>query len=112
MTNNTNTLHLVLKSKWYDMIYSGIKTEEYRQIKPYWVSRLLDGEYVQPIAFDFERDEGCCWGKHDYVCFHKGYTRKIMTFKIINILIEHGNPEWGAPCEKKVFIIKLGERIK
>ena len=105
------TLHLVLKSKWYDMIDSGIKTEEYRQIKPYWVIRLLDSDYDQPIAFDFERDEGCCWGKHDYVCFHKGYTRKIMTFKIINILVGHGKPEWGAPCNKKVFIIKLGSRI-
>lgn len=108
---HADTLHLVLKSKWYDMIDSGIKTEEYRQIKPYWMIRLLDSDYDQPIAFDFERDEGCCRGKHDYVCLHKGYTRKIMTFKIINILVGHGKPEWGAPCKKKVFIIKLGSRI-
>ena len=29
-------LHLVLKRKWYDMIASGEKIEEYREIKPYW----------------------------------------------------------------------------
>lgn len=27
------TLHLVLKSKWYDMIDRGKKKEEYREIK-------------------------------------------------------------------------------
>ena len=34
------TLDLVLKKKWFDMIASGEKTEEYREIKPYWESRL------------------------------------------------------------------------
>ncbi len=33
-------LDLILKSKWYDMIDSGEKTEEYRQFKPYWIKRL------------------------------------------------------------------------
>ena len=28
------TLDLVLKHKWYDMIESGLKTEEYREIRP------------------------------------------------------------------------------
>lgn len=29
-------LHLPLKAMWYEMIESGVKTEEYREIKPYW----------------------------------------------------------------------------
>lgn len=29
-------LDLPLKAKWYDMIESGVKPEEYREIKPYW----------------------------------------------------------------------------
>ena len=33
-------LHLPLKAQWYEMIESGVKTEEYREIKPYWVQRL------------------------------------------------------------------------
>lgn len=35
-------LDLVLKGKWYDMIASGEKREEYREIKPYWEKRLVD----------------------------------------------------------------------
>ena len=35
------TLHLSLKKEWYNMIESGIKTEEYREIKPFWCKRLI-----------------------------------------------------------------------
>ena len=35
-------LHLVLKGKWYDMILSDIKKEEYREIKPFWIKRLCE----------------------------------------------------------------------
>lgn len=34
-------LHLTLKKKWFDMILSGVKKEEYREVKAYWVDRLL-----------------------------------------------------------------------
>lgn len=40
-------LDLVLKGKWYDMIASGEKKEEYREIKPYWEKRLLDYEAIK-----------------------------------------------------------------
>lgn len=41
------TLTLSLKKKWFDMIASGEKTEEYREIKPYWEKRLLDYEAIK-----------------------------------------------------------------
>ena len=95
------------------MIESGIKTEEYREIKPYWKKRLL--KY------------GNCWGnnslvvetynkgfllfeKYDIVKFSYCYTKRTMIFEIKDISIGKGKPEWGAPKED-VFIIKLGERI-
>ena len=34
-------LDLPLKKEWYNMIDSGIKTEEYRELKPFWANRLL-----------------------------------------------------------------------
>lgn len=34
-------LNLVVTKKWFDMIVSGEKNEEYREIKPYWVTRLF-----------------------------------------------------------------------
>lgn len=33
-------LELPLKKEWYNMIESGEKREEYREIKPYWQNRL------------------------------------------------------------------------
>lgn len=34
-------LILSIKKKWFDMILSGKKKEEYREIKPYYKSRFL-----------------------------------------------------------------------
>jgi hypothetical protein len=39
------TLKLVLKKKWFDLILSCEKKEEYREIKPYWVKRLTGYEF-------------------------------------------------------------------
>ena len=33
-------IRLTLKSTWYRLIGAGIKSEEYRDIKPYYCSRL------------------------------------------------------------------------
>ena len=35
-------LTLTVSKQWFDMIVSGEKTEEYREIKPYWVKRIID----------------------------------------------------------------------
>ena len=84
-------LYLPLKSKWYNMIESGIKTEEYREIKDFWIKRLENKHY-------------------DIVQFSYGYTKKIMQFEILNIEKGIGNPDWGAP-DFEVYKISLGNRI-
>lgn len=38
---NEKVLTLTVSKQWFDKIVSGEKTEEYREIKPYWVARLL-----------------------------------------------------------------------
>ena len=38
-------LHLTLKKKWFDMIASGEKKEEYREVKAYWINRLWGKEF-------------------------------------------------------------------
>lgn len=85
------TLHLILKGKWYDMIERGEKKEEYRELTPYWMKRI--------------------GSEHTHVCFHKGYTDTTMTFAIEGKSYGYGNPDWGAPADRGVFIIKLGERL-
>ena len=36
------TLHLTLIWKWFDLIDQGKKNVEYRDLTPYWISRLRD----------------------------------------------------------------------
>lgn len=97
-------LDLVLTYHWYDMIESGEKKEEYREIKPYWIRRLIE----QPMDEDSGHVFFC---DYDYVRFHRGYTSTTMTFTVREISIGGGKPEWGAPTDSHVFIIKLGKRI-
>lgn len=85
-------LYLSLKAQWYEMIESGEKKEEYREIKEYWLKRLSDKHY-------------------DAVQFSYGYTERTMMFEIESITTGKGNPQWGAP-DKDVFIIRLGRRLK
>ena len=102
-------LHLVLKHKWYDMIASGVKKEEYRAITPYWENRFIEQKLFS-YRYGYSKN-GVIFKEYKYVTFHKGYSNTTMTFKIDCIKIGLGNPEWGAPVED-VFIIQLGERIE
>lgn len=123
-------LDLPLKKEWYNMIESGVKTEEYRELKPYWCNRLLYfttlgvKEYWEDILrkaklavskFSFLTLNKILineYGARNYthVRFRYGYTKETMLFEIESISIGKGNKEWGAP-ENDVFIIKLGKRI-
>lgn len=117
------TLQLVLKRKWYDMISSGYKTEEYREIKPYWEKRMVD---YKAIKADIQAImvRKLLMGRNLDVCrdYHKGYThvvfylgyaknRPSMMFEVNEITIAKGKPEWGAEEGKEYFVIKLGKRI-
>ena len=107
------TLHLPLKAKWYEMIESGVKTEEYREIKPYWRQRLLMYGNIwgdNRLIIDTYNKGFLLFEKYDAVKFSYGYTKRTMTFEIESITIGKGNPEWGAPTED-VFKIKLGKRV-
>lgn len=127
------TLDLVLKHKWYDMIASGEKREEYRDVDT-WAHRLLwwmrqGTTYTRMRKKELEkyfsflpqydnvtqiknelRITAFSFLPYDTVRFHRGYTSTTMDFKIEEITIGMGNPEWGAP-DYETFIIKLGERV-
>ena len=97
-------LDLPLKKVWYEMIESGEKTEEYREIKPYWCKRFLN---MDTPLFSYRNgyQESNVKG-YTHVRFRYGYTKRTMTFNIDEITIGVGNPKWGAP-EEEVFIIKF-----
>ena len=111
------TLYVPLKKQGYEMIESGVKTEEYLEIKPYWINRLRDKSltcadkvychcYCELSCFLNE----CKFEQFNCVKFSYGYTNRTMTFEIESITIGYGRTEWGAPADKEVFIIKLGKR--
>lgn len=88
-------LHLTLKRQWFDMIASGVKKEEYREIKPYWVKRLAGQHY-------------------DSVQFRNGYsaTAPTMILRIWWIDSATGVEAWGAVPGQLYYVIRLGEMIQ
>jgi hypothetical protein len=97
-------LYLTAKGKWFDMIEAGIKHEEYREIKPYWIRRLT----AWNNAFDPCRDfyaVRLARGGH----FHESIPQ--ITVECEEIQIGYGKPEWGAEPNKEYFVIKLGKII-
>ena len=108
-TLDMKTLDIVLKREWYDMIDSGVKKEEYRDIKPYWIRRLTD---LKSDFIPFSYREGyqtIPFKDFTHVLFHRAYTSTTMLFSINGMSVGIGNSSWGAP-DKEVFIIKLGDR--
>lgn len=101
MKTTNKPLKLTLKYKWYDMIDSGEKLEEYRDFKPYYFSRL--DKYIDAI----DRRETV------YVTFYRAYdvNRSQMTFEIESIQLREGNPDWGAIKGVEYYCIRLGKRI-
>ena len=54
-------LHLTLKKEWFDLIASGKKKFEYREIKLYWTNRLFKKEHPNRLR------------NYDYIVFRNGY---------------------------------------
>lgn len=89
-------LNLVLMKEWYEMIERGEKLEEYRDINGYWLPRLVD---LNKRVNTFK--------PFTHVRFRYGYTKRTMLREIESISVGYGRPEWGAPSDRRVYIIKL-----
>ena len=91
-------LVLPIKKKWFDMILSGEKLEEYREIKPYYISRFQKLWQGSLIGGKAERN----------ILFRNGYGNAAPTFKATVTLTEgEGKEEWGAVPGKKYFILQI-----
>lgn len=109
-------LHLTLKKKWFDMILSGEKKEEYREIKSYWIERLTWHEYHSKGELELIRcfASGEAFRKDfDIVEFKNGYGKEAPTITVEMAGIHYGYPkklEWAEPPYGKwFFVIELGE---
>lgn len=114
------TLTLSLKKKWFDMIKSGKKMEEYREIKDRYIHLLYNYAEMQkffgvpPQPYHFDRPQVFHtkqFQKHfDRLVFTLGYpkaddTERRLVFKNPKIRIGTGKPEWGAEPNKLYFVI-------
>lgn len=87
------TLKLTLKKKWFDMIASGEKCEEYRVPSRWIMSRLENKGY-------------------DAVEFSNGYGAHVpkVTVEYLGWHMGHGRPSWGGETKpgEMLAVIRLG----
>lgn len=123
-------LNLNLIKKWYDMTELGIKKEEYREIKPFWIKRLCafsmpeeqKGEnkiIPDNVFFDLQNHSWDEVFKSYFGEFKKFDVNRLMngmrkgsplvfTTLHLSIRVGTGNPDWGATPGKEYFIISHG----
>lgn len=102
-------LHLTLKRKWYDLIASGNKTEEYREIKDYWEKRFVVD--FDPINKNWNERQLPCFKQYDVIAFKNGYSKDAPTMIVeLNAFsIGFGKECWGAKKGTKYFVLHLGK---
>lgn len=112
-------LDLSLTYHWYDEIEAGRKKEEYRADTPFYKARFMAGYNKKNrtcshpcINCLFLHVEKCGALRYDAVRFHRGQGSKTtMLVEWKGLAFNFGNPDWGAPTDHKVWIIKLGDKI-
>ena len=110
-------LPLTISKEWFYMIADGRKTEEYREIKPYWASRLVNQNAESGmVGFDEFGGYTAVIGEPEYkpythVLFINGYRKDSPRIEKVIESITIGKPKKGL-CPSKwldheFFIIKF-----
>ncbi len=99
-------LNLTIEARWFDMIATGVKHEEYRDCENPQVQR----------AYLAASNDVNYWHRPRVVVFRNGYTMKsrALAVEIIGYdlrgreSVKH--PEWGEPkCRRLHLVVKLGK---
>lgn len=89
-------LTLPIKKHWYDKIRQRIKLEEYRNMTPYYASRLV--KYV---------------GKELIYKLRNGYSKKSPTLTIRGtVTMDTGREDWGAEKNVSYYVLKVYEILE
>lgn len=115
-------LTLPIKGKWFDMILSGEKKEEYREIKEYYETRfqnLFGAVTVYPSSIfsnrcQYELLQGEAVPEEirkdsiEEIIFRNGYSKNSKSVKArCRLRIGKGRPEWGAEPDKQYYILEI-----
>lgn len=112
------SIRLPLKRKWFDLIKTGIKHEEYREINDYWCKRFLKDAncfcrntfWVCRELNDFTALKDFAKDDIDELILTLGYPKRgdvdrTLILKNPVIRVGTGKPEWGAEEGKYYFVI-------
>ena len=96
-------LTLPIKKKWFDMIKSGEKKEDYREIKQYYNSRFNFKDEIDEYG-NIERTVQ----SNMFVILRNGYSSNSPQIKCyVKIEKGYGKPEWGAEPSKMYYVLKI-----
>lgn len=94
-------LVLPIKKEWFEMIAKGEKKEEYRELKPYYHTRIKN-----TFGFDYKN-------KQVEIVFRNGYKHNSPSVKCLcSLSVGTGKKEWGAEEGKKYYILEILEIIE
>lgn len=106
-------LTLTVSKQWFDKIVSGEKTEEYREIKPYWIQRLTIGyfEVAMNVTLDDILYVKVSYRPFTHVLFINGYRKDSPRIEKEIESITIGKPKKGLCPDKwlgkEFFVIKF-----
>lgn len=118
----SNTIHLPIKREWFDMILSGEKKEEYRDLTNHWAKRLtgqsrcsITADYGVPCDHvDANIKVNPKPGKTT-VTLTNGYspTSRRIVVELLGLEVKTPNPAWCPPGTGGLwFALKLGEVLE
>lgn len=97
-------LTLILKRKWYFKLLSGEKEEDYRDIKPFYTSRLRTILGDEKMSLIKEGKEVLLGN----VVYKLGYKKYSCSFtEMTTVRIGKGNPSMGADEKNQQYIFRL-----
>jgi len=93
------------------MILSRKKTEEYRDIKPYWEKRF-ENYFGKHVDIELSKANGQrteVWNKvKKTIIFRNGYDKDVPSFVAeYTIREEVGKPEWGAEKDVRYYVLTI-----
>lgn len=105
MGNRITELVIPIKGNWFDMIFSGEKAEEYREIKPYWTKRFQTIELLD--------EDGNPTHNKALVTFRNGYGKDAPKFRAwVTMNIGDGLRNWGAEPGVRYYVLVIDSVVK
>lgn len=107
-------LTLPIKRKWFDMILTGEKTEEYREVSVYYTTRFRKLTWLpysrsnSTIEKMFREAAASGGFRYADVILKNGYKWDAPAILINgHIMIREGKPEWGAEPGREYYVLTI-----